>query len=517
MAPILWEVLTLTANMSEDPEEHACLLRPQSGILPHIRYINIVRLYGSLCCEADHVLDSNLRLLLCALPRNRLRGFECVIPIKPWTVQLLLHSQQQIETLDVELSHVNHYERSISGYILCFPHSITSALSNITSLTVGMAPEKQTELHSLACKFAKIIITQCPLLENLQVCNGDERRRNEALRLVSIDNFADILGTDLQNGMPKFPNLTALSLVELGLSIRSKDLVTYLDVSKLRSLTLRHCNNLRPLLQRLTDAFRTHACALQELAIQATCAVDARAVQVFLGTFRGLSSLLLDMDYVGLGDAVDGIIRHGQTLHTFSILTNGRKYTTAMEIKRIADGCPNLKRLGFNTCPINMGHVDKMGSSFSLQQSLNPTVQSELEATLQAVAKLRRLHTFRLFTSVSMNMENLNEVIEWNSGDIREHWVPAFQGAMQHFATHVFHYWVLQGSSVKTLLAWPSPSSDFLRLREPDGNGHFWPYYAYVRERGIDIMGREWVNALPITTVQVQKELPGSIFGPQYI
>jgi hypothetical protein len=67
MAPVMWEKLVTGLSNASD-RSMLTLLSPKSGILPHIRELDI---YGTLQGTKTH----RLQLLVTALPRNVLRSF----------------------------------------------------------------------------------------------------------------------------------------------------------------------------------------------------------------------------------------------------------------------------------------------------------------------------------------------------------------------------------------------------------------------------------------------------------
>jgi hypothetical protein len=92
MRPIMWEVFTTDFSTTYDTLL-STLLHPNSGIVPHIR-----ELYLSDRNDGDDEDDVRTRLLIAALPKDRLRVFQDY-QTRTLTLQLLLQSQCKIEML----------------------------------------------------------------------------------------------------------------------------------------------------------------------------------------------------------------------------------------------------------------------------------------------------------------------------------------------------------------------------------------------------------------------------------
>jgi hypothetical protein len=75
----------------------ATLLHSQNGILPHIRDLYV----GNTAIDTG--AEDRIRLLLSALPRDRLTVFTAAKRISPLTVQMLLQSQRELQQLQVRV------------------------------------------------------------------------------------------------------------------------------------------------------------------------------------------------------------------------------------------------------------------------------------------------------------------------------------------------------------------------------------------------------------------------------
>jgi hypothetical protein len=96
MAPMMWH--SLGPNLDDSSGKPlATLLRPQNGILPHIRGLYVDN------TAIDTGAEDRIRLLLSALPRDRPTVFTAVKSISPLKVQMLLQSQRELQKLQVRV------------------------------------------------------------------------------------------------------------------------------------------------------------------------------------------------------------------------------------------------------------------------------------------------------------------------------------------------------------------------------------------------------------------------------
>ena len=121
MAPKMWE--KLETNLRESGGRSLrTLLKADSNILPHVRELKICNV------TFGHDMEDRLKLLIAALPRDKLRTIHCTYYIKDLTFQQLLLSQRKLESIQVDTTFTNLDQTSDSHFLFHDYHSWTASM-----------------------------------------------------------------------------------------------------------------------------------------------------------------------------------------------------------------------------------------------------------------------------------------------------------------------------------------------------------------------------------------------------
>jgi hypothetical protein len=154
--PIMWSELE-TDLVPSPTRTMSALLHPQSGITPYIRELDVLD-----PADVEEGQD-RLRLLLAALPRDKLSRFRSDPKLLTTTFQLLLQSQRKLEDIDTWTT-LTAPDRSEKTHLGSEDHRIwmTSSMSEVSTLTLYIEPEE--DWSEQACAEMESLIRCCPKL-----------------------------------------------------------------------------------------------------------------------------------------------------------------------------------------------------------------------------------------------------------------------------------------------------------------------------------------------------------------
>jgi hypothetical protein len=232
MAPIMWREHK-TDLAPSDTRSIVVLIHPQSGIMPHIRQLDI-------CIQTNNpdAVD-RLRLAIGALPRDKLHTFSADDHIDTLTFQLLLQSQRKFKSICIKIEFTT-LGRLQESHLLS-PDFRTWMIS-LTSETVAMAlhMESDGEQGKQTCKTLCSMMQDYPNLEELDLVSYSHKYS---------------LNTVLSHttGASLFANLAYLSLWGVNVASGGSDgFCRNLDLAMLQDLRMIGCDYLKPFFEGLS-------------------------------------------------------------------------------------------------------------------------------------------------------------------------------------------------------------------------------------------------------------------------
>ncbi|CAN9382410.1 unnamed protein product [Alternaria alternata] len=502
MAPILWEHLTLRIATTL-PGELACLLNPNNGVLTHVRSIDIFAgLDGTAEFEMDSKFGVAFQLIFGALQNNCLSKLRFYIHISITTLLRVLQSQQALKTLRLRslLS-----DASLSSDLCLATHSswVTPTLRNIKKLRFRIDDKEHNTYENSA-----YLLKSTPNLKELILAG-----------LSNSCSLHDKHGKDAFGGSE--PGLQTLQLDYLqfhflNLKTYPASLLTTVDFSILRELSLKKCRNIGAFLTALVSG-ASQVPALEGLEIVADPSstplnTNIQAIETLVKSISSLQWLWLD---VGKGRLIDVacLVGHGNTLKCLGLAASSRTqgpYYSALELDKLLIQAPKLVDLAISLCPISLDHVRYLGAKFKLfKQTSNDYVFIETEFLLIRIAKHRTLRSLRILTVPSVDYGITPNPSIMERVDLPEEHVYTSQVMMQVLATEVFRLFARNGSNIRALAMSPD---DLNGTKQPmrDDNGHCWPRYYYKYGATRTMSGQEHIVAVPTHRAEF------AILGPTY-
>jgi hypothetical protein len=359
MAPMMWEKLKMNLSTAS-PRSIATLLHPCSDILSHVRDLNI---YGTKEGE-DY-----LRLVIAAIPRDRVRTFWTHFSPETLTLHLLLLSQRKIEDLAIFRCFITSGHPRPSDLDSEEHHEwMGSSLPEVSSIHLGIGPNEASDED--AFYDMKFVSRCCPKMTCLSLFKNLGPASEGFLHSVS-----SVFKFSLAEEAPLFQNLTCLRLFDLDIATpEDQPLCKNFNLSKLRSLQIKECDYLIPFLDGLSSFYIDCTGQLDELIILLPEGLDQpletiQAMERLLKNCPKLQSL--DMDFEGYGPiAKDCILAHCQTLISLQISfgVDEWKNTFSEYMTSILRACTKLNRLAIDMPTLNAHTHDipgfKAGSSF---------------------------------------------------------------------------------------------------------------------------------------------------------
>jgi hypothetical protein len=280
MAPTMWQTLRTTLGESNG-RSLVTLLNPDSGILPHIRELQI-------CGTKMKDLEDRLRLLITALPRDRLRGIDCKYTMENSTFQQLLQSQRKLDSICVDTEITTLGQASDSHFL---SHDFRAWSASL------MAGVKQATLY-LGLGEGNAERT----FKNLRKAFGaypDLKDLTLSFTMTYPDSLQDILSYATEG--PLFFNLTTVTLLSLRLVPEGSQSFRHnFDVTKLQHLELEECDDLVPFLDSLAYSYSEMPGVLKRLSIKLPFDVPApvetvSSIERLLKVCLKLEDLLLQL------------------------------------------------------------------------------------------------------------------------------------------------------------------------------------------------------------------------------
>ncbi|CAN9370570.1 unnamed protein product [Alternaria sp. RS040] len=476
MAPMMWEELE-TDLSTASAHSMETLLHPRSRILIHVR---------DLAIHGTKEGEDRLKLVVAAIPRDRVRSIWAEFYMGTLTLHLILFFHRKIEDLagfewfatrgHSELSDLDseeHHEWMGS--------SLLEVLSIRLALDTYMASEERVSNRLEA------ISRYCPKITTLSLfIYPGSASRGAGTSWSSLFNHP--------KEAPLFPNLTVLRLRESSIALpEGQKIFKNLNLSKVRTLELRECYPLIPFLEGLSSFYTNNTGDLNELVIEVPTQLDQapetlQAMEKLLRACPQLKNLHLDFSRHGL-IAKDCILVHRRTLISLSISTGQsgpHDHFSAENMTSILGACDKLNNLAMN--------MPSLGAVASLD--------AEFVNMLNVISKSSSILTFRVF--------NLPKLGWWDQ--IPEEWMIStphmtlYQALMQNIANQILRFMAEQGSNLKVLGFQPSHEQSIYDGEElfRDGNGHRWPEYHYCRAHATDITGTTVVIANPLRKIGLE-------------
>lgn len=334
MAPMMWEELETDLGAAS-ARSMATLLHPRSGILGHVRDLEI---------NGTKEGEDRLKLVIAAIPQDRVRSVWTEFDMGTLTLQLLLLSQRKIE-------YLSGFER------LATPgHSESSDLDSKEHYEwMGSSLLEVLSIHLSTANRLESVSRCCPKITTL------------SLRIHPVSASGGT-GTSLSalfnhKEAPLFPNLTVLRLWFLNIaSPEGQTVCKSLNLSKVRTLELVECYPFIPLLESLSSFYTDNTGDLSGFSIAVPtppyqAPESIQAVEKLLRACPQLESLQLDLSQHGFV-AKDCILAHCQTLIKLWISTGVSSlddHLSAEDMGSILGACNKLSELAINMPSLGAG------------------------------------------------------------------------------------------------------------------------------------------------------------------
>jgi hypothetical protein len=365
MAPLLWESLTFEYQ-SISTAKFITLIRPDSGIIRHVRRIFIDYDPESLDDSIPQHIQAAIELIINTLPKNTLRSFRSRVALAPRFLLNLLRNQQKMTGLEVPTDDPNE-NVSIDSGIVTHGAWISTALCELKRLSVYIGSGDYTYQHSA------YMIRNAPKLIDLCIdSDGDEQAP------IRGEQSCDAFGGPYADDVAVQPlQLTRFRLQWISLSLSHGRLLKYVNFPGLRSLALICCHGIGPFLMAIATQLSL-SCNLIELGIvmpQALIVQDddvVQGIEAVLDSCSGLQSLWINVDKARMVEP-SCITRHGQTLRKLGISIDPENavYYSVSDLHAILTSASHLEELAVHIPPIEMGSLQSLGTNFNLRVPYN--------------------------------------------------------------------------------------------------------------------------------------------------
>lgn len=350
-----WERLNIKLSTASSSALEA-LVHPGSGIARNVRELEFVEPINSA------EVEDRLRMLIAAIPPDRLRDLTCYRPFSTLALQTVLQSQRKLEALEVFTDLTTPGRAGLSDLVPKEHYSrMTSSLPDINAISLYILPNGVPE--ELIFEGIKSI--------------SDNHSKIDDLALTSISNSRDE-GTSLcgilrhAKQLPLFSNLSTLALMDLKLgNIGGKSTWKSLDFSRLSYLQIDESNYIVPFVEALSSYYTIGVGELADLHIILPYRLEeprnsVRAIEELLKVCPKLKSLQLELSRHG-PVAKDCILAHQQRLRWLMMGTGESEihsYLSVTDMTAILRACVHLKQLAINMPATNLGLITKLGTSF---------------------------------------------------------------------------------------------------------------------------------------------------------
>ncbi|KAF2818558.1 hypothetical protein CC86DRAFT_375759 [Ophiobolus disseminans] len=490
MSRDMWAVTTssLEPTMAKDFD---ALLSPQSGLLSHLTHLYVEDM------EKSEDADERLRLLIAAIPKNKLREFDCNTDLPISTLRILLQRQQCMDRFDVlDVSELARKDNDDDW--------IEPSMASITDFAMT-APKKHltdAEEKIQHYKTCRKIVNGLPRLKIFRVKDDDE-------------SHAEGNNVDIQHlfrggdGVLRLPSLTEFALDGIYIRPSSPFILEHLELSTLKILYLYNCTGISEFLHGLSDSYSKQTGPLSSVTIDlgwhvADPAETKEAIQRFLSTCPKLTWLLMDfMKHTTVG--IKCLEKHADTLE-FLYLNMGSWPLCTMSydvesLRALMQKCQKITTLCINIPESNLGPITDLADDFRLGPGRfdRAYVESASECFLDILASHPALKSLRLLNPPIIEFINSDRGIPSRNSEVE---AKHCRVAMQNYADQVYRFMSARGSLIKLLVTQPA---SIPRVRPAkDKNSHQWPVYAYTKGSVTDARGVKTVVAVPLDKIGVE-------------
>jgi hypothetical protein len=375
----MWETLRLDLGPS-CTKQISTLLDPELRILPHVRHLIVSSsLPNDEAC--DVIADDRAKLLLSALPKDRLTKFHSTEDCSLSLLQILLLTQRHLERCDAPILYdaVNGpHDLDFVGFEMC----VTPLVTRLISLRTCAIVDQELAYDSFRCYL--IMLERIKALKELHI-DGYSEDDN------TVHNLDLSLILPAEPRKPLLKDLTSLYLRQVDLAGSSKVLFTHTTIRAIRTLVLNGCANMCAFLLAMAADGATSVRASNRLEIGLPWDLDdseetVTAIESLQNACPILSDLELDVVDSGLV-SMSAILRHAEGLKNLVLGTGERSEPgiyDVLDLASLLQRCQVLGSLGINRPRALLGPINDLGMSFRLGLGRSDTehVQSELESML---------------------------------------------------------------------------------------------------------------------------------------
>jgi hypothetical protein len=356
IAPLMWETFSTDLQALPSSKQFSALIHPESGILPHVRTLNVLHEKdGEL--KTDDETNNRLRLLIAAIPRERLRGFKCPHLVPLHTMQLLLQCHRSLESLWTACPTDRLASEESTWMVPLF-----SSVDELTTTISG-----NTEEISLILQNCLSQLKLMPKLKTFRIHHAGIVKSRLQGRVDLLPVFSG-----LTSGA-QISHLTTLDLDSVDLATSANILVQNLNTSVLHTIELQRCRHMALFLNGMSDRFTASKGALVNFALYSwddgeQSTMDA--VERFLRTCPSLSDLFLDKSGSTLVDRAC-VRAHHKTLASLSLLTSHwplnlrtQSCYSAQDLDFMLERCSKIKLLALDLPLVDLGHLNSSDKNF---------------------------------------------------------------------------------------------------------------------------------------------------------
>jgi hypothetical protein len=318
MVPMLWEALTSTFQPTPS-KSMAALLQPQSGILPHVKRVNVKsgRSPTAAVCESN--IQATLRCLFTALPKQALHTFTSDLTLPASLLVQLLQSQPQLRYLSPRVDNPGSDEPVEVASVGGAPW-LASSLSQLAELKVYVHSQSTPKNDE-----SRFLVENSVNISALGLLGQSGSTSAEMISRTVLD----VPGAHNQ-GLTRTLELTRLLFASLCFANYSTTMFKSINFSALVTLRIASCQRTTPFLEALTVLYSRSPCKLQRLHITLRSHGDGehdaamQAIESLLQCVPPLRQIYID---VGADKLVSTtcLLRHGSTLRTLWLATDVQK------------------------------------------------------------------------------------------------------------------------------------------------------------------------------------------------
>ncbi|KAI8943398.1 hypothetical protein NX059_001410 [Plenodomus lindquistii] len=422
------------------------LAHPQSNIVKHVQCLNI----KTRIAPSD--ADDQLPMLLAALPRGQLRGFESNSGVSTAALKLLLRLHPAIEHLRIPAVEIKN--------LVGCPW-VPQRLPYISRMKVYLQHTTHEQVRD--------IWDRCSGLQDASLMGS---AYGSATYTLHEEHFLLDGTSDTKDGTDKCASpqlqLKSLHLGDIGLPKTFVTMFRRINPLLINKLTLDGTTGIEKLLEALAAEFEKGQPQLQYLHI----------VNQAAQTTDDLNCGRID---------VDGIVNHGETLTSLLVVDD------TADLEKIAIACPRLQQFCLNLYELDSDRPEN--DIIERDPSSGGDQPTESEQALRAVASIGSLEVLWLTNPPNYRKSFRTPGHLW--GYFRRQLETGEQRyALQARANGLMRYLAAHGSNIAVLAL--SPTEKLTEATSPDKNGHFWPNYYYGRGSVVDYKGHSAAVAIPM-------------------